>query len=184
MKRKLTLLRTVRGVLAAAAHAWQARGSPGAKQSQLGTTRRANGSRQVTYAGHPLYRYVQDRKPGHTTGEGLLLFGAYWDAVSPRERRSSPMAARDGRSPVMSKLASASTRELARRLSGSDEVLLLWRPENDRVELSVRERTTGEGFHIEVAPRAAMDAFRHPYAYAARRESASSVACYSSGAGD
>jgi hypothetical protein len=66
----------------------------------------------------------------------------------------------------------APTRELAQRLSGTDEVLLLWRPDIDRVELSVSDVTTGEGFHIEVAPGTAMDAFHHPYAYAARRESA------------
>jgi predicted lipoprotein with Yx(FWY)xxD motif len=59
----------------------------GAKQSLLGTTRRADGSRQVTYAGHPLYRYVQDRKPGQTTGEGSLLFGAGWDALSPAGKK-------------------------------------------------------------------------------------------------
>jgi hypothetical protein len=64
------------------------------------------------------------------------------------------------------------TRELAQRLSGTDEVLLLWRPDIDRVELSVSDVTTGEGFHIEIAPGAAMDAFQHPYAYAARRGSA------------
>ena len=39
------------------------------------------------------------------------------------------------------------------------------------MELSVSDLTTGEGFQIEVAPETAMDAFRHPYAYAARRES-------------
>jgi predicted lipoprotein with Yx(FWY)xxD motif len=54
----------------------------GAKQSLLGTTRRPNGSQQVTYAGHPLYRYVQDKKPGQTTGEGLQLFGGGWDVLS------------------------------------------------------------------------------------------------------
>jgi predicted lipoprotein with Yx(FWY)xxD motif len=59
----------------------------GAKQSLLGTTRRANGSQQVTYAGHPLYRYAQDRKPGQTTGEGSLLFGAGWDALSPAGKK-------------------------------------------------------------------------------------------------
>jgi len=63
------------------------------------------------------------------------------------------------------------TRELAQRLSGKDEVLLLWHPEIDRVELSVSDMTTGEGFHIAVEPGTAMDAFHHPYAYAARRES-------------
>src|SRR5829696_2584852 len=46
----------------------------GARQSLLGMTRRANGSRQVTYAGHPLYRFVQDRKPGQTNGEGSQAF--------------------------------------------------------------------------------------------------------------
>jgi predicted lipoprotein with Yx(FWY)xxD motif len=54
----------------------------GAKQSLLGTTRRANGSQQVTYAGHPLYRYVQDKEPGQTTGQGLQLFGGGWDVLS------------------------------------------------------------------------------------------------------
>jgi hypothetical protein len=80
------------------------------------------------------------------------------------------MTARNGRSPVMS--ASGAIRELAQRLSGTDEVLLLRYPEIDLVELSVSDVTTGEGFHIEVAAGTAMDAFQHPYAYAARRESA------------
>jgi hypothetical protein len=68
----------------------------------------------------------------------------------------------------MASRATTPTRELARRLSGTDEVLLLWHPELDRVELSVSDLATGEGFHIEVAPGAAMEAFRHPYAYGAR----------------
>jgi hypothetical protein len=86
------------------------------------------------------------------------------------------MTARDGRSPFMSTRASGSIRELARRRSGSDEVLLLWHPEIDCVELSVSDVATGEGFHIEVAPGTAMDAFHHPYAYAARRERADHLA--------
>jgi hypothetical protein len=64
---------------------------------------------------------------------------------------------------------SAAGRELAQRLSGSDEVLLVWHPEVDRVEVSVRDVVTGAGFHIEVAPDKAIDAFYHPYAYAAAR---------------
>jgi predicted lipoprotein with Yx(FWY)xxD motif len=59
----------------------------GAKQALLGTTRRADGSKQVTYGGHPLYRYVQDRKPGETTGEGLQLFGGGWEVVSPAGKK-------------------------------------------------------------------------------------------------
>jgi hypothetical protein len=65
--------------------------------------------------------------------------------------------------------ATDTTRELAQRLSGTAEVLLLWHPEIDCVELSVSDLATGEGFHVEVAPGNAMDAFHHPYAYAARR---------------
>jgi hypothetical protein len=61
------------------------------------------------------------------------------------------------------------SRELAQRRSGADEVLLLWQPELDRVELSVRDRITGAGFYVEVAPANAIDAFYHPYAYAAAR---------------
>jgi predicted lipoprotein with Yx(FWY)xxD motif len=59
----------------------------GAKQALLGTARRADGSKQVTYAGHPLYRYVQDRKPGQTTGEGLQLFGGGWEVLSPAGKK-------------------------------------------------------------------------------------------------
>src|SRR5947199_1324640 len=46
----------------------------GVKQSLLGVTRRANAGKQVTYAGHPLYRFVQDTKRGDTKGEGIQLF--------------------------------------------------------------------------------------------------------------
>jgi predicted lipoprotein with Yx(FWY)xxD motif len=59
----------------------------GAKSSLLGTIRRANGARQVTYAGHPLYRYIQDNRPGQTSGEGSQLFGAGWDALSPAGKK-------------------------------------------------------------------------------------------------
>ena len=53
------------------------------RQSLLGTTRRADGGTQVTYAGHPLYRFAEDTKPGQTLGEGLQDFGGSWDALSP-----------------------------------------------------------------------------------------------------
>jgi predicted lipoprotein with Yx(FWY)xxD motif len=54
----------------------------GAKSSLLGVSRRSDGRIQVTYAGHPLYYFVKDRKPGQTTGEGLTGFGGRWDPVS------------------------------------------------------------------------------------------------------
>ena len=58
--------------------------------------------------------------------------------------------------------------ELARRLSGTAEVLLLWHPEIDLVELSIRNLATETSFRFEVAPENANDAFYHPYAYAVR----------------
>ena len=63
--------------------------------------------------------------------------------------------------------ARAPVRELAQRLSGADEVLLLWYPEDDQVELAVRNLATGAGCQIEVAPANAIDAFYHPFAYGA-----------------
>src|SRR6266540_3139407 len=56
----------------------------GVKRSLLGTTRRSNGSRQVTYNRHPLYTYALDKRAGQTTGEGNSAFGAKWYAVSAR----------------------------------------------------------------------------------------------------
>jgi hypothetical protein len=61
-------------------------------------------------------------------------------------------------------------RELARRRSGTNEIALLWHPEDDRVEVSVCDVMTGATDHIEVAPGNALDAFTHPYAYIANRE--------------
>jgi hypothetical protein len=63
---------------------------------------------------------------------------------------------------------SALARELAQRLSDTDEVLLLWYPDDERVEIFVRDVATGAGFHLEIPPGRAIDAFYHPYAYAAR----------------
>jgi predicted lipoprotein with Yx(FWY)xxD motif len=54
------------------------------KASLLGTTRRSNGSRQVTYNKHPLYSYTLDKKAGQTKGEGIFAFGAKWYAVSAK----------------------------------------------------------------------------------------------------
>ena len=54
------------------------RAGAGVKQSLLGTTRRANGSLQVTYAGRPLYYYVGDRKPGQILCQNVEEFGGLW----------------------------------------------------------------------------------------------------------
>lgn len=54
----------------------------GAQTSLVGVTRRSDGSRQVTYNGHPLYRFVSDTKPGETTGQGVNGSGALWFVLS------------------------------------------------------------------------------------------------------
>lgn len=66
------------------------RAGAGVRASLLGTTKRSDGRRQVTYAGHPLYTFVGDQKAGQTTGEGLTDFGAAWDAVAPNGRSIEP----------------------------------------------------------------------------------------------
>jgi predicted lipoprotein with Yx(FWY)xxD motif len=52
------------------------------KAGLLGTTQRRNGAMQVTYNGHPLYRFDEDTKPGQTHGEGVHEFGAEWNVVN------------------------------------------------------------------------------------------------------
>jgi predicted lipoprotein with Yx(FWY)xxD motif len=51
--------------------------------SLLGTTARADGTTQVTYAGHPLYRFLNDKAAGDTTGQAVNAFGAPWYVVAP-----------------------------------------------------------------------------------------------------
>lgn len=53
----------------------------GATASKLGTTERKDGTTQVTYAGHPLYTFVEDRKPGEASGNDVSAFGAQWHAL-------------------------------------------------------------------------------------------------------
>jgi predicted lipoprotein with Yx(FWY)xxD motif len=59
----------------------QPQAGSGLKASLLGTSKRSDGQTQVTYGGHPLYYYDDDKKPGMTEGEGKKEFGAEWYAV-------------------------------------------------------------------------------------------------------
>jgi predicted lipoprotein with Yx(FWY)xxD motif len=59
----------------------------GAKSSLLASIRRADGKRQVTYAGHPLYLFSGDASRGQTNGEGLNDFGAGWYALMPSGKK-------------------------------------------------------------------------------------------------
>ena len=59
----------------------------GAKPSLLASIRRADGSRQVSYAGHPLYFFSGDTRRGQTNGEGLQDFGAGWYVLTPSGKK-------------------------------------------------------------------------------------------------
>lgn len=48
--------------------------------ADLGTTTRTNGTKQVTYGGHPLYYFVGDAGAGQTKGQGV---GGIWFLVGP-----------------------------------------------------------------------------------------------------
>ena len=62
----------------------------GANSSEVGTTKRKDGSTQVTYAGHPLYTFVEDKSPGEVNGNGVEAFGGTWNAID--ESGSAPSA--------------------------------------------------------------------------------------------
>jgi len=77
-------------------------------------------------------------------------------SVALDERRPAPTAHDSSAAPA---------RELAERRSGDIDVLLLWHPDLDRIELCVIDLATGVSLHVDVAPDRALDAFNHPYAY-------------------
>ena len=74
----------------ACAQAWppvtsmgQVTAAHGAKAADLGTITRSDGTKQVTYLGHPLYYFAGDSGPGQTNGQGSDSFGAKWWLVAP-----------------------------------------------------------------------------------------------------
>jgi predicted lipoprotein with Yx(FWY)xxD motif len=90
------------------------RGKPvagaGAHAGLLGTSRRRDGRLQVTYAGHPLYYFVQDTKAGQTKGEGLTGFGGRWDPLSasgrPVQKRTTSSEGAYGTAPLQATVIS------------------------------------------------------------------------------
>ena len=56
----------------------------GVSQSLLGTTKRADGTEQVTYNGHPLYYFAADTGAGMTKGQGSKQFGAGWYVLNAK----------------------------------------------------------------------------------------------------
>ena len=59
--------------------------------------------------------------------------------------------------------------ELDRREGDGITVSLLWRKEGNVTSVAVTDDRTGEDFELVVSPERALDAFHHPYAYAAGR---------------
>jgi predicted lipoprotein with Yx(FWY)xxD motif len=76
------------GACAAAWPPYVATGRPsaaarGAHARLVGSVRRRDGRLQVTYAGHPLYHYVGDRRPGQVLWQAVPEFGGTWYVVAP-----------------------------------------------------------------------------------------------------
>ena len=63
--------------------------------------------------------------------------------------------------------ATLETRELAARESDGIHVFLLWHPDEDALTVSVEDARVGDRFQLAVVPARALDAFYHPFAYAA-----------------
>jgi predicted lipoprotein with Yx(FWY)xxD motif len=58
--------------------------SGAAMSEHLGTITRADGTKQVTYNGHPVYFFAKDKDDGDANGQGLKAFGASWYVLAPR----------------------------------------------------------------------------------------------------
>lgn len=66
----------------------EAKGMSGVQASKLGTSKRKDGTTQVTYAGWPLYTYVADTKPGEDNGTDVKAFGATWYPLHPNGEKA------------------------------------------------------------------------------------------------
>jgi predicted lipoprotein with Yx(FWY)xxD motif len=54
-----------------------------ARAGDLGTITRPGGITQVTYKGHPLYYFINDKDNGDAYGAGIVSFGAKWYSLMP-----------------------------------------------------------------------------------------------------
>jgi predicted lipoprotein with Yx(FWY)xxD motif len=82
--------RTASTCYGACAKAWppllvkgSAKALKGIDLTRLGTVARRGGTRQVTYAGHPLYYYVGDTKAGQILCQNVREYGGLWLVVAP-----------------------------------------------------------------------------------------------------
>ncbi|GAB2515585.1 hypothetical protein GCM10027188_18050 [Lysobacter humi (ex Lee et al. 2017)] len=70
----------------------QPSGGPGLQGAMIASIVRPDGSRQVTYDGHPLYRYAADTGAGSTNGDGVKDKFGTWRLVRPTGAASSASA--------------------------------------------------------------------------------------------
>jgi predicted lipoprotein with Yx(FWY)xxD motif len=54
-----------------------------AMSADLGTITRSDGTKQVTYKGHPLYFFAKDKDSGDAYGQGVHGFGSDWYVLAP-----------------------------------------------------------------------------------------------------
>jgi predicted lipoprotein with Yx(FWY)xxD motif len=81
----------------------------GVLASKLGTTKRSDGSTQVTYGGRPLYTYTADSSPGDVTGNGVNTYGGLWYAVQPNGSNAPAGSSSNGTSSTGSSTTSGSS---------------------------------------------------------------------------
>jgi predicted lipoprotein with Yx(FWY)xxD motif len=55
--------------------------------SDLGVITRPDGTKQVTYKGHPIYYYAKDGDAGDAYGAGIKSFGAGWYVLAPSGKK-------------------------------------------------------------------------------------------------
>jgi predicted lipoprotein with Yx(FWY)xxD motif len=72
----------------------------GAEASLIGTTKRQDGTSQVTYNGHPVYLFSGDQKAGDTNGQGVNAFGASWFALTSSGSQVSGSSSTSGSGPL------------------------------------------------------------------------------------
>ncbi|MGW0562238.1 SCO0930 family lipoprotein [Streptomyces sp. NPDC003016] len=64
--------------------------APGTDGSAIGEVARADGTKQLTVGGWPMYRFAKDTEPGDAKGQGV---GGTWFAAAPDGKKAAPGAA-------------------------------------------------------------------------------------------
>ncbi|WP_066957180.1 SCO0930 family lipoprotein [Streptomyces lushanensis] len=88
--------------------AGDAEAAPGTDPSLLGEITRADGTKQLTIAGWPMYRYAQDTSPGDANGQGV---GGTWFASAPDGKKAAPAGAASGEEVTAGDLPGLSVRK-------------------------------------------------------------------------